>query len=179
MVFIGGYHCSRMPQLQLFDMADVAIFDTALSVWKSPPEITGIAPKPRLFHSAIVAGMQFICLYWLKSCSNNGSGPNNDIFVCGGQDHVRAPYHTYIGSQRDQLEDMTAILDTNTWVWRVPTSSVYQPLPQSHASISIVNDTKVVYGFGRLCCYHGGYFFLIHTHLIMLIAARNQLPNNL
>lgn len=62
MVFIGGYDCSRMPQLQLFDMTDVAVFDTSLSVWKSPPEIKGIAPKPRLFHSAIVAGMQFIRL---------------------------------------------------------------------------------------------------------------------
>ncbi|KAK4514924.1 negative regulator of the PHO system [Mucor velutinosus] len=130
MVFIGGYYCTKMPQLQLFDMTDVVVFDTTLSTWERPPEIKGIAPRPRLFHSAIAAG------------------PNNDIFICGGQDNVQAPYHTYIGSQRDQLADMTAILDTNAWTWRVPTFSIFQPLPQSHASISIINDTKIVFGFG-------------------------------
>ncbi|CAO0797236.1 unnamed protein product [Mucor circinelloides] len=130
MVIIGGYDCIKRPQLQLFDMTDVAVFDTMLSVWKSQPEIQGTTPKPRVFHSAIVAES------------------NDDIFVCGGQNGIQAPYHTYLGSQRSQLEDMTAILDTNTWTWRVPKSSVYQPFPQSYASISAVNSTKVVFGFG-------------------------------
>ncbi|KAL9540646.1 hypothetical protein MBANPS3_009562 [Mucor bainieri] len=82
------------------------------------------------------------------SFSNNSLAPTNDIFVCGGQDGAQAPYHTYIGNQHDQLEDMTAILDTDSWTWRIPKSSIYQPLPQSHASISVLNDTKIVFGFG-------------------------------
>lgn len=136
--------------MQMFDMADVAIFDTALSIWNDPPNINGAVPKPRLFHSAIVAGMQIRSRYLRYSYSNTSLGPNNNvIFVCGGQDNVQTPYHTYIGSQRDQLADMTAILDTDSWSWTVPTSSIYQPLPQSYASISVVNDSKIVFGFGR------------------------------
>lgn len=66
-----------------------------------------------------------------------------------GQNDIQAPYQTYIGSQRSQLEEMTAILDTNTWTWRIPKSSIYQPFPQSHSSISLINDTKIVFGFGK------------------------------
>lgn len=146
MVIIGGYDCIKRPQLQLFDMTDVAVFDTMLSVWKSQPEIQGAAPKPRVFHSALVAGM--FSVQWHYSDSNNDVESNNNIFVCGGQNGIQAPYHTYLGSQRNQLEDMTAILDTNTWTWRVPKSSIYQPFPQSYASISVVNNTKVAFGFG-------------------------------
>ncbi|KAF1802625.1 hypothetical protein FB192DRAFT_1326827, partial [Mucor lusitanicus] len=93
--------------------------------------------------------MQIRSRYLRYSYSNTSLGPNNNvIFVCGGQDNVQTPYHTYIGSQRDQLADMTAILDTDSWSWTVPTSSIYQPLPQSYASISVVNDSKIVFGFG-------------------------------
>ncbi|CEP12254.1 hypothetical protein [Parasitella parasitica] len=130
MVIIGGYDCTvnnlvafqgvKQTSLQLFDMNDVAVFDTVQSIWKNPPEIKGNIPKARTFHSAIVSG----------------------------QNDVQAPYHTYLGSQKSQLEDITAILDTDTWTWRVPKPSIYQPFPQSHASISLVNATKVVFGFG-------------------------------
>jgi hypothetical protein len=65
-----------------------------------------------------------------------------------GQNDIQAPYQTYIGSQSSQLEEMTAILDTITWTWRAPKSSIYQPFPQSHATISLINDTKIVFGFG-------------------------------
>jgi hypothetical protein len=67
-----------------------------------------------------------------------------------GQNEIDPPFQVYLGSQSDRLEDMTAILDTNSWTWRIPISSyTKQPYPQSHAVISIINDTKVAFGFGR------------------------------
>jgi hypothetical protein len=100
---------------------------------------------------------------------------NNDIFICGGkqyaillpekkknrllnyyyfyfigQNEVQSPFQIYLGSQNDQLKDMTAILDTNSWTWRIPAqSSLYQPYPQSFATLSIVNQTKLVFGYGK------------------------------
>lgn len=45
---------------------------------------------------------------------------------------------------------MAAILDTNSWSWRSPKPShLYQPYPQSHGIISIMNETKIVYGLGK------------------------------
>jgi hypothetical protein len=61
-----------------------------------------------------------------------------------------SPFQVYLGSQSDHLEDMTAILDTNTWTWRIPKPShAYQPYPQSYALLSKINDTKLVFGFGK------------------------------
>lgn len=72
---------------------------------------------------------------------------NGDIFICGGQNEAVSPFQIYLGSQVDHLGDMVAILDTHAWTWRFPKQSNL-PYPQSSAVISIINSTKLVYGFG-------------------------------
>ena len=69
MIIIGGYSCTgnspldvqdgKQLKLQLFDMADIAIFDSTRSVWNATPEINGDIPKSRIFHSAIVSSNSF------------------------------------------------------------------------------------------------------------------------
>jgi len=49
---------------------------------------------------------------------------------------------------------MTAILDMNTWEWHIPDASPYQPFPRSHAIANIVNETKMIYGFGSVFAAH-------------------------
>jgi hypothetical protein len=44
---------------------------------------------------------------------------------------------------------MTAVLDTKSWTWIIPQDSPFQPFPRAHAIASIVNDTKMVFGFGK------------------------------
>jgi hypothetical protein len=66
-----------------------------------------------------------------------------------GQNGISPPFQIYLASQSDNLQDMAAILDTNSWSWRTPKPShLYQPSPQSHGIISIINETKIVYGLG-------------------------------
>lgn len=61
---------------------------------------------------------------------------------------------------------MTAILDTKTWQWSSPPSSLYQPFPRSFAVASIVNNTKMAYGLGLNyhTVYDGFYVFDIETN---------------
>lgn len=74
----------------------------------------------------------------------------NDVFICGGQNETPIPFQIYMGSQLANLQDMSGILDTNTWTWRTPkTSYLNQPYPQSNGILSIVNETKLVFGFGK------------------------------
>jgi hypothetical protein len=68
-----------------------------------------------------------------------------------GQNEVQSPFQVYLGSQSDQLKDMVAILDTNSWTWRTPIPShLNQPYPQSFATLSMVNETKLVFGYGNI-----------------------------
>lgn len=74
----------------------------------------------------------------------------NIKFICTGQNGAAAPFQSYIGEKNEELEQMTAILDTKTWTWRAPKSSIlFQPFPQSHGFISFVNETKLIYGYGK------------------------------
>ena len=58
------------------------------------------------------------------------------------------PFQVYMGSE--ELEEMTAVLDTATWTWRIPKLSyLNQPYPQSYATLALVNTTKLVFGFGK------------------------------
>lgn len=48
----------------------------------------------------------------------------------------------------DRGEEMAGILDTEIWTWRTPKYDTL-PFPQSFAALSIMNNTKLVYGFGK------------------------------
>lgn len=102
-----------------------------------------------------------------KKDSFNCLDKNDDVFVCGGKYHMlleiqktdglvgqngkAAPFQSYIGGKNDELEQMSAILDTKYWTWRIPKSSpLFQPLPQSHGLITFVNETKLIYGYGNM-----------------------------
>ncbi|GAA5803201.1 hypothetical protein HPULCUR_008677 [Helicostylum pulchrum] len=133
MIIIGGFTCpSPTPnELSLIPLTQLLIFNSNDSVWITPPQIKGKTPSARTYHSAIVM--------------NN----KNDVFICGGQNETPVPFQIYMGSQLANLQDMSSILDTNTWTWRTPkTSYLNQPYPQSNGILSIVNETKVVFGFG-------------------------------
>lgn len=58
------------------------------------------------------------------------------------------PFHNYLSSTGN-ASDMTAVLDTSRWTWMIPEPSPYQPFPRSFAAASIVDDTKMVIGFGK------------------------------
>lgn len=68
---------------------------------------------------------------------------DDKIIITGGQDGTAEPFQTYMSGKQ-----MTAILDTKTWQWSSPPSSLYQPFPRSFAVASIVNNTKMAYGLG-------------------------------
>lgn len=67
--------------------------------------------------------------------------------ICGGQDGAAQPFQTYISAGGDPSA-MTAVLDTTQWTWLIPAPSPYQPFPRSFASAVLVNQTKVMVGFG-------------------------------
>ncbi|GAA5810044.1 hypothetical protein MFLAVUS_003462 [Mucor flavus] len=133
MIIIGGFTCpsSTPNELSLIPLTQLLIFNSNDSVWLTPPQIKGKPPSARTYHSAIVM--------------NN----KNDVFICGGQNETPMPFQIYMGSQLANLQDMSGIFDTNTWTWRTPkTSYLNQPYPQSNGILSIVNETKLVFGFG-------------------------------
>lgn len=85
----------------------------------------------------------------------------NNLFICGGQNGQVQPFQVYMGSE--ELEEMTAVLDTATWTWRIPKLSyLNQPYPQSYATLALVNTTKLVFGFGKF------FFFLKRNSFIHL-----------
>ncbi|KAI8389215.1 hypothetical protein BD560DRAFT_442917 [Blakeslea trispora] len=149
MVVIGGYRCLNPPikdnemqkntSLSLIDMGIIDVFDTNTSTWQQQNQVKGDLPSPRIFHSAIV------------------SNDKNDVLICGGQDQQLAPFQSYIGSHLKDKDQMSAILDTQHWTWRIPSSSPYQPYPQSHGIISVINKTKIIYGLGE------NYYTNFHT----------------
>ncbi|ORY95362.1 hypothetical protein BCR43DRAFT_515489 [Syncephalastrum racemosum] len=134
LVLLGGYHCvgnyTTNPTLDkdLFPMTSATVFDTHSGQWREQPLQGASIPAPRIYHSAV-------------------ADKNDRIVVCGGQDGAAQPFHTYL-SAGDDPADMTAILDTHAWAWSIPQPSAYQPFPRSFAAAALVNDTKVIFGFG-------------------------------
>ncbi|KAI9491852.1 hypothetical protein BDB00DRAFT_830915 [Zychaea mexicana] len=43
---------------------------------------------------------------------------------------------------------MTAVLDTQKWIWKIPVASPNQPFPRSFAAALLVNKSQMVFGFG-------------------------------
>ncbi|KAI7876804.1 uncharacterized protein EV154DRAFT_451365 [Mucor mucedo] len=132
LVILGGYHCpttNHEGPLDLIPMDRLLMYDTRTSIWVDPPQIKGVIPASRRSHSAIVMNT------------------HGDIFICGGQNEAVSPFQIYLGSSMDHAKEMVGILDTQTWTWRTPKYD-HIPFPQSFAAVSIINNTKLVYGFG-------------------------------
>ncbi|KAI8639091.1 hypothetical protein BD408DRAFT_421953 [Parasitella parasitica] len=131
MVVLGGYDCSNSSLLtsatkSLIPLDKATIYDTNTNKWYEQT-LKGDIPHARTFHTAV-------------------KSTHNQIIICGGQDGKVEPFQSYLSGEH--AVDMTAVLKLNTWEWRIPDASPYQPFPRSHAIASIVNDTKMVYGFG-------------------------------
>ncbi|KAL9543975.1 hypothetical protein MBANPS3_007857 [Mucor bainieri] len=131
MVILGGYDCSNASLLtpttkSLISFSEAAVYDTQTDEWHQQP-LQGDIPQARTFHTAV-------------------KSRDNRIVICGGQNQQVEPFQSYLSG--DHASDMTAILDMNTWEWHIPDASPYQPFPRSHAVANIVNETKMVYGFG-------------------------------
>ncbi|ORX43317.1 hypothetical protein DM01DRAFT_339473 [Hesseltinella vesiculosa] len=77
----------------------------------------------------------------------HSSVTRDKVVICGGQDGAAQPFQTYISAGGDTA-DMTAVLDTALWQWKIPDPSPFQPFPRSFASAASVNDSKMVIGFG-------------------------------
>ncbi|KAF1798422.1 hypothetical protein FB192DRAFT_1391512 [Mucor lusitanicus] len=131
MVVLGGYDCSNASLLaqttkSLISLNKADVYDTKTNEWYQQP-LKGDIPHPRTFHTAV-------------------KSRDNRIIICGGQDQEVEPFQSYLSGEH--ASDMTAILDMNTWEWHIPDASPYQPFPRSHAIANIVNETKMIYGFG-------------------------------
>ncbi|OBZ87216.1 hypothetical protein A0J61_04734 [Choanephora cucurbitarum] len=133
LIVIGGYRCldpllndqdyemRKNIDLSLIEMGTIDVFNTNTSTWMQQNQTKGDLPSPRVFHSAIVAS----------------------------QNQKMSPFQSYIGSSLEDRNQMSAILDTNSWTWRIPSQSPYQPYPQSHGILSIINKSKIAYGLGE------------------------------
>ncbi|KAI8359902.1 hypothetical protein EDC96DRAFT_576272 [Choanephora cucurbitarum] len=111
-----------MNDKTLWPLDKAFIFDTVSNSWYEQNLTGSIIPSARTFHTAVKTEHQTIA-------------------VCGGQDGKASPFQTY-------LTQPIALLDVNTWSWKIPSTSSYQPLPRSHAVAGIVNNTKIIYGLG-------------------------------
>ncbi|KAL9544092.1 hypothetical protein PS6_008927 [Mucor atramentarius] len=131
MVVLGGYDCSNSSLLtqttkSLISLDTAAVYDTNTNEWYEQT-LKGDIPQARTFHTAV-------------------KSRNNHVIICGGQNGEVEPFQSYLSG--GHASDMTAILDMNTWEWHIPDASPYQPFPRSHAIANIVNETKMIYGFG-------------------------------
>ncbi|EPB91302.1 hypothetical protein HMPREF1544_01819 [Mucor circinelloides 1006PhL] len=131
MVVLGGYDCSNSSLLtqttkSLISLDTAAVYDTNTNEWYEQT-LKGDIPQARTFHTAV-------------------KSRNNHVIICGGQNGEVEPFQSYLSGEH--ASDMTAILDMNTWEWHIPDASPYQPFPRSHAIANIVNETKMIYGFG-------------------------------
>ncbi|CEP07381.1 hypothetical protein [Parasitella parasitica] len=131
MIVLGGYDCTNSSLLApatktLIPLNKAAVYNTNTNQWYEQA-LKGDIPHARTFHTAV------------KSA-------HNQIIICGGQDEKIEPFQSYLSGEH--AVDMTAVLDLSTWEWRIPDASPYQPFPRSHAVASIVNRTKMIYGFG-------------------------------
>ncbi|KAI8099213.1 uncharacterized protein BX664DRAFT_381806 [Halteromyces radiatus] len=147
LVILGGYPCignyTTNPVLPktLISLDHAVIYDTNAQVWYNQTIGGPIIPEARTYHSSVTT-------------------KDDQIMICGGQDGAAQPFQTYISAGGDPSA-MTAVLDTHVWEWLIPTPSPYQPFPRSFASAVLVNDTKVVIGFGinYHTIYDGMYIF--------------------
>ncbi|KAI8150296.1 hypothetical protein BJV82DRAFT_708020 [Fennellomyces sp. T-0311] len=137
MVVLGGRACNG----DLTDLSSALIYNTRDGRWHSQM-LSGDIPAPRTLHTAVTT-------------------VHDRIVICGGQNEVAPPFHTYISSN-GHLDDMAALLDTSNWEWKRVHASLHdQPLPQSKAMGLLVNRTKFVYGLGQS-------YQTIHDGLYML-----------
>ncbi|CAO3597021.1 unnamed protein product [Absidia cylindrospora] len=134
LVILGGYHCVGnyttnpvMPKV-LVPLDHATVYNTMTQAWTNQSLSGLVVPEPRAYHSAITT-------------------KDDRLMICGGQDGAAQPFQTYISAGGDPSA-MTAVLDTMHWEWLVPTPSPYQPFPRSFASAVLVNDSKVMIGFG-------------------------------
>ncbi|KAK4515433.1 uncharacterized protein ATC70_010378 [Mucor velutinosus] len=149
MVVLGGYDCSNASLLtqttkSLISLNNAAVYDTKTDEWYQQT-LKGDIPQARTFHTAV-------------------KSRDNRIVICGGQNQEAEPFQSYLSGER--ASDMMAILDVNTWEWHIPGASPYQPFPRSHAVANIVNETKMIYGFGinYHTVYDGLYVFDLDTN---------------
>jgi hypothetical protein len=136
MVIIGGKNTQLVP------MHDVLVFDTLHTKWLDPPLVQGDIPSPRIHHSAVIINGSsiFIC-----GGMNNNNKKTIHVFILKkqyiGQDDTAPPFQNYLTNN--------AILDTTQWRWS-ETNPKAQPFPQSFGAFHVVNDTKVIYGYGKI-----------------------------
>ncbi|KAI9484637.1 hypothetical protein BDB00DRAFT_878606 [Zychaea mexicana] len=122
LVVLGGAKACGQND-ELVDLANAIVYDTHSGQWHEKT-LGGRVPASRMYHSEIV--------------------------ICGGQDNVPPPFHTYLSADQQHLEEMTALLNTKTWEWQaVIPSTNNQPLPQSMASALLIDGTKMLYGLGQ------------------------------
>ncbi|CAO3650971.1 unnamed protein product [Cunninghamella blakesleeana] len=147
LIILGGYSCignyTTNPVLPktLFTLDNSIIYNTIHQSWSNQTLNGDIIPSPRTYHSAVTV-------------------KGDKIVICGGQDGEAQPFQSYISAGED-ASTMTAILDTQKWYWTAPLPSPYQPFPRSFASAVLVNETKVLVGFGinHHTIYDGLYIF--------------------
>ncbi|KAI8327968.1 hypothetical protein BC941DRAFT_445973 [Chlamydoabsidia padenii] len=134
MVVLGGYDCvgnyTTNPVISktLVSLDHALIYNTWTQTWSNQTLQGDTIPEPRTYHSAVTT-------------------KDDKVMICGGQDGAAQPFQTYISAAGDP-SGMTAVLDTSQWTWMIPTPSTFQPFPRSFASAVLVNQTKVMVGFG-------------------------------
>ncbi|KAI8068575.1 hypothetical protein BC940DRAFT_298524 [Gongronella butleri] len=141
-------------------MDSAVVFNTITQSWANQTLAGDIIPVPRAYHSAVIT-------------------KGDKVVICGGQDGAAQPFQTYISAGGDTAA-MTAVLDTNSWQWMIPDPSPYQPFPRSFAAASVVNDTKMIIGFGinYHTIYDGIYIFDVQQGTWMPASDAIREPGN-
>lgn len=152
MIVLGGFDCTASSFLSpnnksLYPLSDAAIFNTMTTQWYDQP-LGGLIPNARTFHTAVksnVSKKKKCILFCVNIYFLDGKIVQDKIIICGGQDARVEPFQTYLsGSQ------MTAVLNIKNWQWTLAPVSMNQPLPTSFSIATLVNESSMVYGLGKV-----------------------------
>ncbi|KAF0442582.1 galactose oxidase [Gigaspora margarita] len=137
-VYIGG-RSGLGTDVSLANMAQIQVFDTKLYTWSTKPA-SGSTIASRENHSAVLT-------------------KDGNIIIYGGSTQNRSGYVIYVFSD-------IAVLNTNSWVWSVPSVSVTSAPPLTQHSAALYKNYMIL-AFGATSA------SILYTNNIYILDTQN------
>ncbi|KAF0549461.1 galactose oxidase [Gigaspora margarita] len=137
-VYIGGSSGSS-TSVRVNNISQIQVFGTKLYAWSTKP-ISGSTIAPRRYHSAVLT-------------------QDGNIIIYGGSTHDSSGNIVYVYSD-------IAVLNTNSWVWTVPSVSGTSAPPLTQHSAAL-NKNYMILAFGATST------SILHTNNIYILDIQN------